>query len=332
MQPLRYVPYHQMGGAPNVVVDGSPTDGTALCLSHWPNLPVPPGLEEDLSAEMAMAYLARFDLHGPAEIVSNNHFDQDGLVSAFALTDPDAALARRELLIDVAAAGDFATYRLRDAAHISMALAAFGDGTRSPLGPAGDDYDTWAAALYTDLLGRLLEMADHPDRYRDLWQDEEETLAASERMVAAGHVTIEEIPEVDLAVVHVPQGAPDAGGHRFGGQWVTGLHPMAINNATECCAVLSVRGQSYTFGYRYETWVQYRSRRPRARVDLGPLAEELTSLEPGDARWSFDGVGSIIPRLQLSGSEDSAISPDDFRSRLEAHLRTAPPAWDPYAR
>ena len=36
--------------------------------------------------------------------------------------------------------------------------------------------------------------------------------------------------------------------------------------------------------YRYETWVQYTSRRPRARVDLTPLAEELTAEEPGDAR------------------------------------------------
>jgi hypothetical protein len=328
---LHYVPYHQIDGSPNVVVDGSPTEGTVVSLSHWPNLPAPPGLEADLSAEMAMAYLDRFDLHGPAEIVSNNHFDQDGLVSVFALTDPDVALAQRGLLVDVAAAGDFATYRLRDAARISMAIAAFGDPRRSPLGTGGDDYESWAAALYVDLLGRLPEMLVHPERYRELWQDEDETLTASERLVSSGDATIEEIPGLDLAVVNVPPGAPDGGGHRFGGQWVAGLHPMAINNATDCFRVLSVRGQSYSFGYRYESWVQYRSRRPLLRVDLQPLADELTTLEPGDAHWVFDSVGSIIPRLELHGADESALSPDDFRYRLESHLRSGPPAWDPYA-
>lgn len=149
--PLRYVPYEELAGRDNVVVDGSPTEGTVLSLSHWPQLPIRPGLKADLSAEMAMAYLDRFDLHGSAESVSNNHFDQDGLVSLFALINPDAALGQRELLIDVAAAGDFAVYRSRTAAHISMTIAAFADPERSPLGITPEADHT--AALYEDLLG-----------------------------------------------------------------------------------------------------------------------------------------------------------------------------------
>jgi hypothetical protein len=47
-------------------------------------------------------------------VVSNNHFDQDGLVSAFTLVDRDAALARRGPLIDLARAGDFGTFDSRD--------------------------------------------------------------------------------------------------------------------------------------------------------------------------------------------------------------------------
>jgi hypothetical protein len=117
-RPLRFVPYDVLGGDPNVVVDGSATEGTVLTLSHWPQSAVPPGLEADLSAEMAFAYLGRGDLHGPAAVVSNNHFHQDGLVSVFALVQPDAALARRGLLVDLAAAGDFATYRDRTAARV----------------------------------------------------------------------------------------------------------------------------------------------------------------------------------------------------------------------
>src|SRR5262245_59754578 len=116
MQPLRYVPYHELDVTPNVVVDGSAAEGTVLRLSHWPKAPIAPGLEPDLTSEMPIAYLDRGDLHGDAQAVSNNHFDQDGLVSVYALANPEDATRRAQFLIDVAAAGDFGTYTNRDAA------------------------------------------------------------------------------------------------------------------------------------------------------------------------------------------------------------------------
>jgi hypothetical protein len=326
--PLRYAPYDDLAGRPNVIVDGSATDGTVLCLSHWPNTPVPAGLEADLSAQMALAYLSRFDLHAPAELVSNNHFDQDGLMSVYALVAPDAARARREYLIDIAAAGDFGTYTMRDAARVSMVIAAFADPARSPLPATGDDR---VAALYEDMLGRLPEVLEQPDRFRNLWADEDATLTESERLVQSGAVRIEEDLSLDLAVVFVPEDAPDAGGHRFGGgRWVHGLHPMAVNNATACFALLTVRGTRYEFSYRYESWVQYRSATPRLRVDLAPLAAELSADEPGDARWVFEDVGDLSPRLYLTDARESALDPAVFRARVEHALRTAPQAWDPY--
>jgi hypothetical protein len=329
-RPLRFSPYHVLGGVPNVVVDGSATEGTVLVLSHWPQSVVPAGLEADLSAEMAFTYLRRGDLHEPAAVVSNNHFDQDGLVSVFALVQPDAALARWPFLVDLAAAGDFATYRDRAAARTSMAIAAFADPVRSPLGETPDDYPTWCAVLYEELLGRLPELCDHPDRYRQLWAVEDETLSASEAVVRSGAVQIEEVPSLDLAVITLPENAPDGGGHRFASQWVTGLHPMAVNNASERLALLSMRGSSYEFTYRYESWVQYRSRRPRPRVDLRPLADELTADETSGGHWVFEGVETLTPRLYLRGAEESSLTPSTLRSRLEAHLATSEPAWNPY--
>ena len=89
-------------------MDGSPTDGTLLCLSHWPGIGSPARFAADLSAEMAFSYLEAFDQHPGAAAVSNNHFDQDGLVGVFALASPADALTRRDLLVEVARAGDFA--------------------------------------------------------------------------------------------------------------------------------------------------------------------------------------------------------------------------------
>jgi hypothetical protein len=333
---LSYVPYGDLAGAPNVVVDGSPTEGTVLCLSHWPGIAGPAEFRADTSAEMAFLYVAAgaFDRHGGAAAVSNNHFDQDGLVSVFALSEPEEALARRAVLVDVARSGDFATYSSREAARISMAIAAFATPERSPLDGLAemDNYDDIAARLYTEVLGRLSELCDHPDRYRHLWEEEDATLAASEAAVRSGAVSIDEVPRLDLAVVSVPDGSvgAGAGGHRFAGAWVAGVHPMALHNATACGALLVTRGQHFEFTYRYESWVQYHSRTVRPRVDLAPLAELLNAEEPGAGTWVAGGAWELTPTVTLQGAEESAMAATRFRALVEAHLAHAPPAWDPY--
>lgn len=332
---LRYVPYADLAGGttPNVVVDGSPTEGTLLCLSHWPGIGSPARFAADLSAEMAFAYLDAFDQHPGAHAVSNNHFDQDGLVGVFALVAPADALRRRPLLVEVARAGDFATTTSRTAARISMVLAAFADPARSPLEGMPQDYDAMCALLYGELVRRLPEIVDRPDAWREWWGDEDDTLSASIDALASGAATVTEVPELDLAVVEVADSAPDAGGHRFGGQWVSGLHPIALHGATERGALVTVRGRHYEFAYRYESWVQFRSRRVRARVDLAPLAERLSAAEAdagGDAVWVADPVAALTPTVAPAASAESALPPDAMRDVVAAHLRAAPPAWDPY--
>jgi len=335
---LRYAPYEELDGRPNVVVDGSPTEGTVLCLSHWPGIAVPSDLAADLSAEMALDYLGSFDRHGDAHLASNNHFDQDGLVGVFALTCPDQALERRLLLAEVARAGDFARTTAHDAATVSMTLAAYADPARTPLGTLPADSGASAALLYTELLGLLPELCDHPTRFRALWAEEDAALRASEAAVAAGDVTIDEVVDLDLAVVTVPEHAPSAGGHRFGDAWVSGLHPMAVHNATDRTTVLTVRGHRYRVEQRYETWVQFRSRPVRPRVDLVPLAALLTEAERqagagtgASATWEAQAVSALSPTLAPKGDAESALEPGAVRALVEAHLRSAPPAWDPSA-
>ena len=311
---MRFEPYDVAAGQPNVVVDGSPNAATVLTLSHWPGLPAPAGLADDLSAQIAFRYLDRgADLHGSAEVVTNNHFDQDGLVGVFALCRPDEARARREVLVDLAAAGDFATYRFRAAARASMAVAALSHG------------DT--GERFREVLPHVPDLVDRPDRFRELWADEDEALAASERDVASGLVRIEERPELDLAVVTLPEGAARRGGHRFGGHRFDGVHPMALHNATSCLRILLVHGRRYELTFRYESWVAYRTRRPQPRIDLAPAADELTAAETGPARWEADPVDALTPQLRAA---DSSLDPAAVLAVVEHHLRTGAPAWDPY--
>ncbi len=292
---LRYLDYETSRSYPNIVVDGSPNEATVLTLTHWPGFAAPPGLARDLSAQMAFAYLDAPTAHAPAEWVTNNHFDQDGIVGVHALIEPERSLAHRDLLIDVAAAGDFGTYRDRRAARASMALS------RLAAAETTCDYSEFTNQLYRELLPQLLSIVLDLDTHRDLWADEDDQLTASEEAIRRGSVTIDEHPEVDLALVRIDESEPVRRGHRFGGEVFEGVHPMAIHNATGRFRLLVVHGRRYRFVDRYETWVQYRSRPTLPRVDLRPLAAELTSLETGSVTWVAGDPMALTPQLAHDG-------------------------------
>jgi hypothetical protein len=327
---VRFVPYGQLAGTPNVIVDGSATDSTVLTLSHWPNSGAPAWVAADLSAQMVFRYLDQPERHVAAEVVSTNHFDQDGLVGVFALVDPPAALARRERLVDIAAAGDFGTYRDRDAARAAIAIASYADPHLSPVRGLGAlPHPEQTAVLHRELLPLVAALADDVEAFRPLWEDEDAILEAGERAFDAGAVTIEELPALDLAVVTLPEHSCGAPLHRFTEPFEAVVHPFAVHRRTERLRLLYRQGRRYELQYRYETWVQLVSRHPAPRIDLGPLADELSALERHGA-WHFDGVGALTPALRLHGSDESAIDWEDFLALVTRALSTGVGAWDPY--
>ena len=172
-------------------------------------------------------------------------------------------------------------------------------------------------------------MAVAGDSFRDLWGDEDAQLTASEKAISNGVVTIEEVPEVGLAVVTIPELEPSRRGHRFAGESFEGVHPMALNNSTSCLRLLMVHGRRYQFVDRYETWVQFRSRPTRRRVDMRPLADRLSENESGSATWTASAPGSLTPTLRVV--EESTLASGVVREMVVSHLRVALAAWDPYA-
>lgn len=332
-EPLRhFVPYDDLGDTPNIVVDGAGNAATAITLSHWPKSGTPKALKADTSAEIVFNYLDSPEFHVTATAVSNNHFDEDGLAGLYALTEPQAAIAMRDLVIAVAEAGDFGRASDRWAARIAFTISAFANPDCSPLSRAifALPYSEKCAALYRELLPRLGEMMADPGRFEEYWVREDQALADSERAMERGDVTIEERRDVDLAIVRIAEGRTSETARGYSWPAADGCHSMAINNVTNYNRILVQQGRRYVFGYRYESWVQITEKPPLPRADLAPLAEGLTRDEPGAAEWRFDGVSDIKPRLRLSGATESAIPPDVFAARLEEFLATAPPAWDPY--
>ena len=326
---LPFVPFTELDGVPNVVVDGSAGADTRLVLSHWPGSPTPESVRDDLSAQIALRALDQPELFADVEAVSNNHFDQDGLMSVHALVAPDDALARSALVIDVARAGDFGWYVERDAARVAMAIAVMSDPEMSPLDPAVFTSDDVTGALYIAMLDRLPELLDDVGASKPLWEEEDAYLSASEVAIADGTVALEEHEAVDLAVVRIPEDWVARAAHRFTVSWTGALHPMAVNSATSCLRVLTMQGARARLECRYETWVQLVSRPVLPRPDLRELAAVLDRAE-GDQRWRADPPGALTPVLTLHEGRETTLPPERLVQVIADWLATAPGAWDPW--
>src|SRR5262245_43271147 len=316
---MRFVAYNDASSVPNVIVDGRATGGTVLTLSHWPKSGTPAALRGDTSTAIVFNYIDKPPRHAKAEAVSNNHFDEDGLVGIFALLDPAEAVRRRDLLIDVASAGDFGVFHRREAARIAFTLHAHAEAGLSPLPTEIFDrpYPALVAELYVRLLDILPRLVSDINRYQAFWKSEDVALTASEAAIHAGSIAIEEQPSLDLAIVRVPAKFPTC-------------HSFAIHSRTGCSRLLVIHGLHVELQYRYEGWVQMASRRPAARVDLAPLADELNQQEKSGGAWTFDGVDEITPKLSLENSPETSIPLEIIFERVIYHLRNGAPSWNPY--
>jgi hypothetical protein len=114
---------------------------------------------------------------------------------------------------------------------------------------------------------------------------------------------------------------------------------MALYEQTQCSrVVLVIEGHRYQARYRYESWVEFRSRPVPPRVDFQPLADLLQTFEGNDGNWVADEIKHTLPHLRLRGPEGSispsSITPGLFLRLLMAHLRdnAENPAllWSPY--
>ena len=93
---------------------------------------------------------------------------------------------------------------------------------------------------------------------------------------------------------------------------------MAIHNATDRFRLLVIHGRRYRFIDRYETWVQYQSRAISPRVNMRPLAERLTALEPGATVWRAGAPDDLTPTLAHDG--ESSLAADEFTRLVIDHL------------
>ena len=78
---------------------------------------IPPSLSGDTSTELTLSHFEQSELHSVVGVVSNNHFDEDGL---FSLIDPEAAIVQRDPFTVAARVGDFGVVTDIRAAELAL--------------------------------------------------------------------------------------------------------------------------------------------------------------------------------------------------------------------
>lgn len=308
----RFVPWHEVNGRPHVVVDGPANPASVLGLSHWPDGGVPGALAADSSAEIVVRYLLS-DRTGPdVAIVTNNHYDEDGLLAAWLLLHRPPAESW-PLAVAAAEAGDFRTWsEPRDAwAALTMMAAAerattpFPDVLRALNRTGGHDP---AGAITDALMPHVGAMLHEPERFRRLWEPAWARVEHDRETLDREPDMVREIPGADLALVRSAQM----------------LDPLAVFREIDAMRVLwVVDGGWIRLEHRYETWVRYVSRELPPRRDLTPVAAALNRLESAPGRWVFEGVATPAGRLMFVDANGrqtpTGLEPDVVVDAIAAH-------------
>src|ERR1043166_7930670 len=196
-----------IANVPKLSVDG--TVNNSIHFSHWHGNTTPAELKADTSTEIALNLVAspnRAALTNGIDLVTNNHFDCDGVLSCWTVLTGERALEYRELLVSAAEAGDFSEHSSDDGVRVSIAIQ--GADQSSPNNDDGSplaqmmagrevatritDNDALAYELvFRDLERLLTNVNDYEALWRDGWNEVAEAIESFER----GQSRVREYPE-----------------------------------------------------------------------------------------------------------------------------------------
>src|SRR5947209_15094467 len=190
---------------PKLSVDG--TVDNAIHFSHWKGNQTRASVKADTSTEIALNLIAapnREELTRGIDLVTNNHFDTDGVLSVWTVLTGEPALKLRDKLIAAAEAGDFSEMSTQEGVRASIVIQGSdspGD-VGSPLARqlAGSEVtdDAHAYELVLPLVERVLTRTND---YASLWVDPWNRIATAFGSFAKGRSRVEEDPEAKLALV-----------------------------------------------------------------------------------------------------------------------------------
>jgi uncharacterized protein DUF6687 len=321
-----------LGGAPLLSVDGTVDD--ALHLSHWAGNTTPAELRADTSTEIALNFAAwpqRDEWTRGVEVVTNNHFDADGVLSVWAVLNGERALGLRDELVSAAEAGDFSEFPSKNAVRVSVLLQGgdnpFVPGVNSPLIEhlaGGERVDERRA--YELVMPEVEKVLTRTEEYEPLWREGWTWIEQTLDSFASGRSRVVEDAESRLSIVTLAQDFYGAGG--FDPARHAAPYTAVAHNARGEVFLVATplkEGWSYRIDYPYYSWAETYTRPRVARRDLSGLLERLNELEGRtEATWKPDRseLTSAVKFLDDAGVQiASRLEPDDVAAELRAVLK-----------
>ena len=321
---------------PKLSVDGTVTN--SVHFSHWNGNETPAQLKADTSTEIALNLVAapnRAELTRGIELVTNNHFDTDGVLSVWTVLTGERALELREKLIPAAEAGDFSEFKTEAGVRASIAIQGSDqpvpdEPSGSPLANqlAGEQVDD-DARCYELVLPEVERLLTRTGDYESLWRGAWEKIATAMESFERGRSTVEEFADSGLSLVTL---APDV----FSS---SGFNPTrhaapytAISRYAKGQLFLITtplaNGWAYRLDYPYYSWAETVVRPRIVRRDLSTLLAELNTREAeragpgsphgqpgwGGGAWKLDyrELASAIKFLGEDGTlAASLLAPDE---------------------
>jgi hypothetical protein len=329
---MRFEFYHEgLSGAPRLSVDGT-VEG-ALHLSHWEGNRTPEELRADTSTEIALNFAAwprREEWARGVEVVTNNHFDADGVLSVWAVLNGESALGLRDELVSAAEAGDFSEFPGERAVRVSVLLQGgdnpFVPGVNSPLVgrlAGGERVDERRA--YELVLPEVERVLTRTDEYEPLWREGWAQVERGLESFARGESRVEEDEASGLSVVTLGRGLYGGAGY------VPSLHAVpytaVAHNARGSLFLVAVPmagGWAYRIDYPFYSWAETRTRPTVARRNLSGLVGRLNVLERGRGVWKADRseLTSAVKFFDHDGAPAaSRLEPDEVAAELRAALK-----------
>jgi uncharacterized protein DUF6687 len=309
-----------LANVPKLSVDG--TVDNAIHFSHWRGNETPASVKADTSTEIALNVVAapnRDELTQGIELVVNNHFDTDGVLSVWAMLNGERALPLADKLIAAAEAGDFCEFSSADAVRASIVIQGSDspiDKSGSPLAMkfAGEDFVDEARS-YDLVLPKVEHVLTHTDFYESLWREPWKRIEMALDSFAKGDSRVEEdlvnkISMVTLApAVFSPAGFdPAAHAAPF-----AAISHHARGNLFLIATPLQ-DGWAYRVDYPYYSWAETVVRPSIPRPDLGVAINALNEIENNETgRWMID-ASELASAIKFSDMNNqltaSKIAPD----------------------
>ncbi len=327
---MRFKPYFECDGVPNIVVDGTPHKDSNLVLSHWIDSGTDPKWMRDTSTEIVLDFIEEHGVPKDIEYVTNDHYDQDGLLGIYALLEPSYSLKNRDLFVEIAEAGDFGKYKDRKAVRISIAIASMlnpkfefisSDTLEKP-------HPELTGIFYKNGIEMIPRLVEDIDAFKYLWEEEDQFLSESEELISNKTISIVEDLDNDIAIVTIPTNIKSKHFHRFSMDRKWPVHDIAIHNATKRGRVFYIYGAKFQFKFKYETWVQLQENIHPLRVDLSSVAKKLNEMD--HVEWKYEGSHNLIPSLLIKEDKESTLDYSEVLELIRSELNYGEVNWNPY--